>query len=41
LSKSHRCIRVDLGYFIQVVLPHIFIAILDEHISGDFSLYRK
>ena len=41
LSKSHRCIRVYLGYFIQVILPHIFIAILDENISGDFSLYRK
>jgi hypothetical protein len=39
LSKSHRCIWIDLCYFIQVVLPHIFIAVLDEHISGDFSLY--
>jgi hypothetical protein len=39
LSKSHRCIRVDLCYLIQIVLPHIFVAVLDEYISGDFSLY--
>lgn len=40
IRKKDCHIRVYLLYLVKEVLLHVLVAILDEHLAGDLSLYK-